>query len=300
MSDGRPAVRATGVSPVAVVTDSAASLPTGMAAALGVSVVPMSLSIGSEVYPDGSIDPGELLSRPGDETVTTSAPSPGAYVAALDALDGRPAVIVTVSQRMSASYESATTAARYLRSGDVVVVDSRTAAGGQGLVVSAAAREAARGRTLAAVAAASRGAVARVRLLACLERLDHLARSGRVPGVAAWAGRSLGVRPVFEFAGGVVHPRRPAASMRRAMERFVAACHEEALPGARLHAAVLHSGAPEAAEALRSRVASVAPEADVFAAGFSSVMVAHTGSGLAGLAWWWEPGTDLPGGRSRH
>ena len=30
------------------------------------------------------------------------------------------------------------------------------------------------------------------------------------------------------------------------------------------------------------------PEAEIFEAPFSSVMIAHTGPGLVGLAWWWE------------
>ena len=56
----------------------------------------------------------------------------------------------------------------------------------------------------------------------------------------------------------------------------------------RLHAAVLNSGADENAEALLLSLQRLSTDREVFMAPFSPVMVAHTGSGLVGLGWWWE------------
>jgi fatty acid-binding protein DegV len=50
---------------------------------------------------------------------------------------------------------------------------------------------------------------------------------------------------------------------------------------------VLHALNPEAAETLLERVSALAP-ASCLVGPFSPVMVAHTGRGLVGLAWWWE------------
>ncbi|MGB7051581.1 MAG: hypothetical protein WBG41_08435 [Acidimicrobiales bacterium] len=55
-----------------------------------------------------------------------------------------------------------------------------------------------------------------------------------------------------------------------------------------LHAAVLEAQAAEAAARLRTLVVGAEPQAQVFEAPFSSVMIAPTGPGLVGLAWWWE------------
>lgn len=275
---------------VAVVTDSAASLPPDAAERLGVTVVPMSLVLGDEVYADGALPPAEVVRRADGEAVHTSAPSPGDYLKAVESLDAEGVLITTVSQNMSASYEAAVAAAGYLPRDTTAVLDSRTAAGAQGLVVTAAALAAGAGRSLPDVGAAARRVVSRVRLVAAVEGLDHLARSGRVPGIAAWAGRSLGMRPMFEFAGGRVRARRPVLSQEAAVERIVSACRRSAREGARLRAAVLDAQAPEGAAALHDRIAAMAPGAEVYSAPFSSVMVAHTGPGLVGLAWWWEDG----------
>ncbi|HWE69456.1 MAG TPA: DegV family protein [Acidimicrobiales bacterium] len=283
---------------VSVVTDSAASLPAGAAERLGIVVVPMTLVLGGIVYADGDLAPSEVVARVGRESVSTSAPSPGDFLKGLAAAtegeeSGGQVVALTVSSSMSASYEVAHTAASYVDDAEVRVIDTRTAAGAQGLVVMAAAELARTGASLDAVTAKARQVAGQVRLMAALSSLDYLARSGRVPGAAAWAGRSLGVRAMFEFAAGGVRPRRPARSDRGALDRMVGAMLQ-ARPadpgpgGAVLHAAVLEAQAPESAATLRAMVVEAVPAAVIFEAPFSSVMIAHTGPGLVGLAWWWE------------
>src|SRR5581483_3719039 len=94
----------------------------------------------------------------------------------------------------------------------VRVVDSCTAAGAEGLVVTAAARVASAGGDIDEVEAAARHAATRVHLVATVANLDRLAKSGRVPEAAAWAGRWLGLQPLFEFRDGGAHPLRPSRS----------------------------------------------------------------------------------------
>jgi fatty acid kinase fatty acid binding subunit len=285
---------------VSIITDSAASLPAGAADRLGVVVVPMTLVLGGVVYADGQVSPEELMARSGHESVTTSSPSPGEFLKAVSVAteheeSGGQVLVLTVSSAMSATYEVARTAARYVDDVDVRVVDTGTAAGAEGLVVMVAAELAARGASLDQVAESAGHMAHEVRLMAALNSLDHLARSGRVPQAAAWAGRSLGVWPIFEFSSGKVRPRRPARSERATLERMVGAMIQSRPPPSAdgngsltLRAAVLEAEAPEAAMGLRDRVLAAEPAADIFEAPFSSVMIAHTGPGLVGLAWWWE------------
>jgi DegV family protein with EDD domain len=282
---------------VIVVTDSAASLPSGAAEQLGIVVVPMTLVVGGLVYADGALSPEELVARAEHDAVSTSAPSPGDYLKAISSAvererSGAQVVVLTVSSAMSASYEVARVAAGYIDDAEVRVIDSGTAAGAQGLVVMAAAELAASGASIDAVALRAERVARQVRLVAMLPNLDHLARSGRVPQAAAWAGRSLGVRVMFQFASGSVRPKAPARSEKAALQRMVAAM-VEARPSRTtrppvLRGAILEAQAADAAKRLHDLVSAAVPEADIFEAPFSSVMIAHTGPGLVGLAWWWE------------
>ena len=61
------------------------------------------------------------------------------------------------------------------------------------------------------------------------------------------------------------------------------------MPGARLHVAALHAQAEAEAAELLARVQAEADLATAFVGPFGSVMVVHTGPGLVGLAWRWEP-----------
>ena len=131
----------------------------------------------------------------------------------------------------------------------------------------------------------------RVRLVATISSLDHLVRSGRVPGIAGWAGRRLGINPLFEFRGGAVRRLRPALSREAALDRIVQLVRRDAPAdgGGRLHVAALHALARDVAEDLLARVVAEDRAATAFIGEFGPVMVVHTGPGLAGLAWWWEP-----------
>jgi DegV family protein with EDD domain len=282
---------------VTVVTDSAAALPPDLVARYDIRVVPLVLQVGSDRYHDGEISLDELVRR-FDEPISTAAPSPGEFATVMaDALRSGPVVTLTLAAGMSSTHDSAKLAAKLVTDNDprapadggpdVAVLDTGTAAGAQALVVLAAARAAAEGADPYEVVATAERVAGRVRLAASVADLERLARSGRVPDAARWIGDRLGVRPLFEFRDGRARPLRPAFSAEAALDRIVQRCAAGASEGARLHVTVLHALNPDAAGILAERVQALEPVS--FLVGpFSPVMVAHTGRGLAGLAWWWE------------
>jgi DegV family protein with EDD domain len=272
---------------VAIVTDSAAALPVDLVSRWGITVVPMWLTIDGQPELEGSRPLATLLEQPG---VLTSAPAPGEFEAAVkEALRHAHAVVVlTLAEAMSASNEAARVGTASFDD-NVVVVDTGSAAGGQALVVLAAAAAAARpGATLGDVVQRAASVAERVRLVATLPSLDHLVRSGRVPGIAGWAGKRLGIHPLFEFRGGAVHRLRPALSGEAAAERIVALVRRSAPRNGRLHVAALHAIAPSSAAHLLTRITEQVEPDDAFVGEFGPVMVVHTGPGLSGLAWWWD------------
>ncbi len=271
---------------IAIVTDSAASLPADLVASHDISVVPMWLNIEGRSVREGDVSIGELLTY---SDVKTSGPAPGEFEAVIkERLQHDDGVVVcTIASTMSSTYEAAVIGAR-AAGGDVRVVDTTTAAGAQGLVVLAAAEAAASGSGLDTVEAAARDAVGGARLVATVPNLDHLVRSGRVPNIAGWAGRRLGIAPLFEFRDGGAHPMRPALGPAAARDRMLARFRRDAVPGGRAHVAALHAQAEPDALELLERVRAELEPATAFVAPFGTVMVMHTGPGLIGLAWRWE------------
>lgn len=263
---------------VALVVDGGASVPSG-ALCVPAVVVPMRLEMGGQ-------GPSRRVSA-GGSGARTAAAAPGAFLEAIEAADtGEGVVVVTVAKGLSASFSAARAAATLAGRGDAVeVVDSRSATAGQGLVVLAAAAAASQGLGVAAVAAAARQAADEVRLVAQIERLDELARGGRLPAGVARATRRAGVRVLFELRDGRIRPLRPALGLPAAEARILAALRGGGGATSPLQVAALHAAAPASAERLLEGAAATAQVVERFLTELSPLMLAHTGTGVSGLAW---------------
>jgi DegV family protein with EDD domain len=277
---------------VTVITDSVATLPAALAAEMQIVVVPERLTLGDESYIDGQLSLGEVVARI-DEGFTTSGPSPGDFVEAIEkhgSDDGT--FIVTVSRELASStFDAAHTAAR-LVDHRVEVHDSRTAAGAQGLIVLGAAERAKQGASLEEVTAETAYVGGRVRLVARLDDLSWLARGGHVPYLAARAGDMVGVKPIVEVRHGRLHTLRPALSLAGASERLLDIWRSSDPGNARLHIAGLHALGEETAAQLLATIRSEVTPATELIGRFGTVMVMHSGPGLTGIAWWWDERTD--------
>ena len=271
---------------VAIITDTAASLPADLAAKRGITVLPMSLSVSGRLHTEG--EPGFEEAAGAD--ATTSGPTPGEFVEAIEAgveRSSQGAIVLTIAASMSSTHQAASIAAHEV-DGPVVVIDTETAAGAEGLVVLAAADAAAAGASLDEVGDVVEKVIQRVRLVATLPTLDYLVRSGRVPNVAGWAGRRLGIHPLFEFRQGKIHRLLPARNQDTAIDRILSTWRRSRVDGGRLHVSALHALAPDVATDLLTQVEGEETPVTSFVGEFGSVMVVHTGPGIVGLAWWWD------------
>ncbi|MCB0961590.1 MAG: DegV family EDD domain-containing protein, partial [Acidimicrobiales bacterium] len=105
--------------PVKIVTDSAADLTEEHLAAHDIRVVPLTIRFGDDEYVDGvDLSPQAFYDKMAELDVlpATAAPSPGAFEAAFReaAADGDPVVCINLSSQLSATMQSAETAAKAL------------------------------------------------------------------------------------------------------------------------------------------------------------------------------------------
>ena len=195
--------------PVAIVTDSTASLPPEVAAAHGLVVVPLQVVIGATVYDEGADGATpELVAAALREwkPVSTSRPSPAALLEVYEkaaAAGATEIVSVHLSGEMSGTFESAQLAAREA-SVRVLPVDSRQVGIATGFAaLSAAEVVAAGGSADDAAAAADRRAAASVSLF-YVDTLEYLRRGGRIGAAAALLGGALAVKPLLQIEDGRV------------------------------------------------------------------------------------------------
>ena len=193
---------------VAVVTDSAASLPPALARTWGIRVVPLHVIVDGQARLEGEqVSSDEVLAAMlARSEVSTSQPSVAQFEDAfsLAAEDGATHVVaVLISGTMSGTVDGARAAAENVQV-PVTVVDSASIAMGTGFAAIAAASVARSGGTADAVAQAARDVAASARCIFTVDTLEHLKRGGRVSPAIAAVGSVFNVRPVLEVEDGEV------------------------------------------------------------------------------------------------
>ena len=274
---------------VAVVTDSTAYLPARLLEQYAVEVVPLYVVMAGHSGREGEdIGPADVARALGvrGQRVSTSRPTPGDFVAAYRrrlAAGADRIVSVHLSAELSGTVDAARLAAAQVGEHVVTVVDSRSAAMGNGFAVLAAARAAARGEDPAAVAAAARDTAAATRTLFVVDTLEHLRRGGRIGHAASMIGTALSVKPVLHVADGRVVPLEKVRTSARALVRLVQRA-VEAAEGGPVMVAVHHLAAPERAERLAADLEERVPDLrELYVSELGAAIGAHVGPGAVGL-----------------
>lgn len=216
MSDSRP---------VRIITDSTSDIPASMREALGIAVVPLTVTFGTTSYTDGvTITPTEFLAKLQSSSTlpTTSQPPMPAFEAAFRQAidDGFDVVCITLSSELSGTFNSARLASEDFDDDRVTVVDSRTATMQLGWIVVAAARAAQQGANRAEVVAAAEHAVSHTRLFAVLQTLDYAYKGGRIGRAQHVFGSALAIKPIITFQDGVVEPLERVRTWKKAVSRM--------------------------------------------------------------------------------
>ena len=233
------------VGPVRVITDSSACVPAELVARFGVCVLPISVFLpedgatGSDP-PDGENTPvPEALAR--EELAGANHPFVTEYLQAIESPDFDSAVVITPAIEFATMYRNAALAAEFATR-PVALIDARTAAAGQALVVLAGAEAAAKGARMEDVVRTVEEAARRVELVASLATLEPIRRSGPVPDNVLGEVEPSGVRSVFRMRDGTVEPLGTAETADEMLEMIHAAYRSSAAAGTE-RSAIFHANA---------------------------------------------------------
>lgn len=173
-----------------------------------VIVVPLTVHFGEEEFVDGiDLTAAEFYEKLAVSPMlpTTSQASPFAFSAAFGqaVADGNEVIAITVSSRLSGTYQSAVIAAEDYP-GSVHVVDSRNIALGSAILTEYALCLVDEGRGAGEIVSLLEAARERIRLMAVVDTLEYLQRGGRLSKTAAIAGGLLSIKPVITLVDGEI------------------------------------------------------------------------------------------------
>lgn len=201
---------------VKIVIDSTADLTPEIKAR--VSVVPLTVHFGDEEYVDGvTITHKQFYEKliECDTLPSTSQATPAAFAEAFDKIvaNGDSAVVLTVSSKLSGTYQSAMIAASDYE--DIYVVDSDSVAIGTGILAELALELVDRGMNAKELAATLELEKKNVCIIAMLDTLEYLKRGGRISKAVAFAGGLLNIKPVISVEDGEIVMRGKARGSKQ-------------------------------------------------------------------------------------
>jgi DegV family protein with EDD domain len=211
---------------IALVTDSSCDIPLDLVAAHQIHVVPNILIIDGQSIEDDEnysrrdfyLQLPEMASFP-----TTSTASVGTYQKLYENIlsSGYDQVLsIHCSKELSGIFNAASTAANALE-GQVVIVDSRQVSLGLGFQVLEAADAIAKGESLKSILEHLNTLRSRVRVVAMLDTLEYVRRSGRVSWARARLGAMLNLKPFVEVIDGNVFSMGQVRTRRKGINRLV-------------------------------------------------------------------------------
>ena len=193
---------------VKIIIDSAADILPSECQALGIRHLPLKVFFGQKEYRDAvDMSHKEFYEKlvESDELPTTSQISPAEFADAIEEVvsAGDEALVITLSSRLSGTYQSAMIAAADFE-GKVFVVDSLNVSLGMRLLVQRGITLAEQGLSAAEIARQLDEEKHSIRVLALVDTLEYLKKGGRIGAATALAGSLLSIKPVIALEDGAV------------------------------------------------------------------------------------------------
>lgn len=211
---------------VRIITDVTATLTQEVIDRYKITVLPVDVSFGDEVFTvRGDADRDELIQQMADEparTARATMPAVRFHQAYVELTRETGEILVLVAARaLSGGFDQARTAAQeFLGRSRIVVMDTMATSWGLGLVVEAAGRLASDGASLDEVVRRVRGILPHIYFAFFVERLDYLERGGRLDAAQSLLGSMLGIKALLLVEDGDIVPLEKVRTRAQAIEKL--------------------------------------------------------------------------------
>jgi DegV family protein with EDD domain len=275
---------------IKIVTDSTAYLPESTIRHHDIRIVPLYVHFGEEAFKEGvELSNEAFYARLGEAPTlpTTSQPSAGEFHQVFKELadEGHEIVVLTISSKLSGTWNSAMAAKEMLPGAAISVVDSLTTSVGLQLMVETAAGAVANGVTRQELADQLEEMKQRIHIFFAVDTLEYLAKGGRIGNAKAFLGTLLKVKPILSLQDGAIEPLEQVRTRRKALDRMLDLVVERASSnGTEAKVAVAHALALEEAGRCKSELLDRLDCGDLALAEIGPVIGTHTGPGVIGIA----------------
>jgi len=273
---------------VVIVTDSSCDLPKETIDEYSIKVLPMPVTVKDNPEIDishYSIKEFYDLMREGKFMPTTSQVVTPMYMKCFEEIinNGQVPLVIGLSSKLTGSYDSALLARENLNNKDIIVVDSKCASLGLGLVVLKAAQMAKEGINNHVIAEKIQNYALHMEHIFTVDSLDHLKRGGRISSAQAFVGGLLNIKPVLHFIDGAIHPLEKVRGRRTLVKRMVGIMAERVRNPENQVIGISHGDNEELAVELADAIKREFHIENIMISTIGPVIGSHTGPGTIAL-----------------
>jgi DegV family protein with EDD domain len=273
---------------IKIIADSTNNLSSELIHQHDIRIAPIAIQFKEETYEEGiNIDRSLFYAKIDDMGIipTTSQPAPTAFARYYQQLreQGHSGLVITVTGKLSGTYDSALMAKEMVPEAEVAVFDSASISLGTGWMVLEAARAAEAGQPLEAILRRLEHIRSSSRLFLTPATLKYLQMSGRVGRLQGALASLLNVKPIIYLEGGLLEASEKIRTRSKALERLVDLLAESFSPEVPLNAAVIHARAADEAEMVKRSIQERFRIDELLMEDLVASLAVHGGPGILGV-----------------
>lgn len=280
------------MSKVKIVTDSTVDVPKEELEALGVEVVPLTITVDGKSYIDGvDVSAKEYISllKQSKDIPRTSQPSAGVFAETYDRLgaDGSEIISIHITSGMSGTYNSAMSGAEMSKA-QVTVVDSKFISFALGFQVIEAAKMALEGKSSSEIIKRIEQVKENSSLYLMVDTLEYLLKGGRIGRGRALVGSLLKIKPIASLADGVY---TPVSKVRTYVQliKYLTKQLESETSGKEIKAVgIAHADTIDLANQLKDAIKDITGFENTIIVDTTPIISTHTGPGAIALMYFAE------------
>jgi DegV family protein with EDD domain len=270
---------------VKLIVDSTCNLPPDVLRKYDIRVAPVTIQFGNDSYEEEISIDRDLFYRKIEELQiipTTSQPTPAWFARIYEELldQGHSMLVITVTGKLSGTYQSAVLAKSMVPKADVEAFDSRNISLGTGWMALEAARMAEAGQDRAAILKRLAHIRDRSVLILTPATLKYLQMSGRIGKLQGAIGSLLNVKPIIALKDGMLEAVENIRTRGKAIDRLVDMVEEALGVSEPVNLAVIHARAEDEARALLERVRGRFNCREILIGDLVSSLAVHGGPGV--------------------
>lgn len=211
---------------IKLVTDSTIDLPKDIIEKYNIEALPVLINFGEESYLDGvEITTNQMQERIEKENVlpTTAQVTPNRFEECFKKYldEGYKVLVITISSKMSGTYQSACIAKEMLESDDIAILDSKLVTVHYGMLAIEAAKMIQQGKELTEIVENIESLREKIGSTLSFESLENLVRGGRLSKTVGTIGAVLGLRLILHIDDGEMAVKDKVRGNKKALKKMI-------------------------------------------------------------------------------